>query len=174
MATWGDGAPVRHHHDYAPLDHRHQQADIDGAPDPDYIVSDELEDRLRDFKEDLDREVDDNFAKTEHYHDAYVSGRELDDKLADIGADLGIDELVGRVNELRGYTAALRDRMREIERDRAAIIRRMRLLEDALSLTPPAETLTGDDAPPFAPARCGSCGRVAGAPSAPCPQCPGT
>lgn len=122
MATWGEGAPARHSHDYAPLDHRHQATEIDGAPDLDYILSDELEDRLRDFKAEQDREVD--------------------DKLADIGTDREIDELVGRVNELR-------DRMKEMERDRAAIIRRMRLLEDALSLTPPAETLTSDDAPPL-------------------------
>lgn len=126
-AGWGDGAPVRHRHDeYAAREHGHLATDISGGPDDgtgDYVAHDELEDRLRD----LNREIDDNFAKDPHIHDEIGELGSVVDDLAD----------------------ELRKEVDELKRDRDAMIRRMRLLEEALSLTPPAEFLTSRDEPPL-------------------------
>lgn len=117
------------HSEYAGYHHGHEE----------YVTWDELEDKLRDLTRDISDDNGRDFSPRVHDHDEFGDqGREL-------------DELRDQLHTVTESALDLTGLVKELMRDRDAMIRRMRLLEDALSLAPPADSLTSRDDPPFRP-----------------------
>lgn len=148
---WGD--TDHNHYEYAAERHGHAWKDLHGVAEDDHGHT------WRDL---------DGIARDDHHHDRqYPSKDDLDclfervkalDGTVSLLASGPVHDIGAQVDELgqhRAHQAELIDallrRVGELEQDRAAIIRRMRLLEDAAALTPPAAALTNLDPPPFLP-----------------------